>query len=131
MQHKNVRGSITIEMAYIMPLIFMVFFFSIMGIFYYHDKNIIAGCAYETAVIGSTKAREKEGVTEQLLKTVFEERSRGKCILFSGIQTDITIGDKEIIMKATARRKGMGVSVIQRASITEPETYIRDLKRIK
>ncbi len=131
MQHKNVRGSITIEMAYIMPLIFMVFFFSIMGIFYYHDKNIIAGCAYETAVIGSTKAREKEGVTEQLLKTVFEERSRGKCILFSGIQTDITIGDKEIIMKATARRKGMGVSVIQRASITEPETYIRNLKRMK
>ena len=30
-----------------------------MHFFYYHDKNIIAGAAYETAVVGSNKAREK------------------------------------------------------------------------
>lgn len=131
MQYKEMRGSVTIEMAYIIPLIFLVFFLSIMGIFYYHDKNIISGCAYETAVIGSTKAREKEGITEEFLKTVFEERVRGKCILFAGLQTDISIGDNEIVMKAAARRRGMKVSVIQRASITEPEKYIRNLRRMK
>ena len=131
MQYKEMRGSVTIEMAYIMPLIFLVFFLSIMGIFYYHDKNIISGCAYETAVIGSTRAREKEGITEEFLKTVFEERVRGKCILFAGLQTDISIGDNEIVMKAAARRRGMKVSVIQRASITEPEKYIRNLRRMK
>ena len=32
---------------------------SIYAFFYYHDKNIIAGAAYETAVVGSNKAREK------------------------------------------------------------------------
>ena len=34
---------------------------SIYAFFYYHDKNIIAGAAYETAVVGSNKAREKPG----------------------------------------------------------------------
>ena len=34
---------------------------SLLLLFYFHDKNIISSCAYETAVIGSTKAREREG----------------------------------------------------------------------
>ena len=32
-----------------------------MHFFYYHDKNIIAGAAYETAVVGSNKDERKPG----------------------------------------------------------------------
>ena len=57
---REFSGMITVEMAYIVPVILFVFFLSVMGIFYYHDKQVIAACAYEAAVTGSTKAREKK-----------------------------------------------------------------------
>ena len=49
----------TVEMSFLMPIIMLLIMSSIYAFFYYHDKNIIAGAAYETAVVGSNKAREK------------------------------------------------------------------------
>ena len=37
-----------------------------LGIFYYHDKEIISSCAYEAVTVAGTKSREKEEVTEDL-----------------------------------------------------------------
>lgn len=54
----SVRGY-TVEMSFLMPIIMLLVMSSIYAFFYYHDKNIIAGAAYETAVVGSNKAREK------------------------------------------------------------------------
>ena len=48
----------TVEMSFLMPIIMLLVMSSIYAFFYYHDKNIIAGAAYETAVVGSNKARE-------------------------------------------------------------------------
>ena len=78
----ELNGMFTVEMAYIVPFILMVFFLSIMGIFYYHDKALTAAAAHETAAIAGTKAREKDEVTETVVSTIFEERIRGKCIAF-------------------------------------------------
>ncbi|MBP3469913.1 MAG: pilus assembly protein, partial [Lachnospiraceae bacterium] len=49
-------------MSFLMPMILFLILSCILAVFYYHDKNIISGAAYETAVVGSTKAREREGV---------------------------------------------------------------------
>ena len=51
----------TVEMSFLTPIIMLLVMSSIYAFFYYHDKNIIAGAAYETAVVGSNKAREKPG----------------------------------------------------------------------
>ena len=55
------KGSFTVEMAFLIPMILFPDHGMYKDIFYYHDKNIIAGAAYETAVTGSTKVREKDG----------------------------------------------------------------------
>ena len=78
----ELNGMFTVEMAYIVPFILMIFFLSIMGIFYYHDKALTAAAAHETATIAGTKVREKDEVTETVVSTIFEERIRGKCIVF-------------------------------------------------
>ena len=65
MEHKLLNGSMTIEMSFLMPIILFLIMNCILVVFYYHDKNVLAGAAYETAVVGSTKAREKEGVKEE------------------------------------------------------------------
>ena len=125
------KGSFTVEMAFLMPMILFLIMGCIRISFYYHDKNVIAGAAYETAVTGSTKVREKDGISESELNALFKERVGRKCILFSRIRVQSSVGKDEIKVQAAARRKKMAISVESRAAVTEPEKYIRDIRRIK
>lgn len=127
---REFSGMITVEMAYIVPVILFVFFLSVMGLFYYHDKQVIAACAYEAAVTGSTKAREKNGVTAGTVGAVFDERVYGKCILFGEVCGNVQVGDEQIVVKASAAKGRLRVSVIETASVTEPETKIRKYRRL-
>ena len=52
----------TVEMSFLMPMILFLIMGCILAVFYYHDKNILGAAAYETAVVGRTKARENDGV---------------------------------------------------------------------
>ena len=103
----------------------------ILTVFYYHDKNILSGAAYETAVVGSTLAREKDGVEENKLEDLCRERINGKCILFGISKVNVIMEDKWIEVSVGARRKKMKVHVIQKAVLTQPEKYIRKVRKIK
>lgn len=131
MKHILLRGSLTVEMSFLMPLVLFLVMNCILAVFYYHDKNILAGAAYETAVVGSTKAREKDGITEEELKSLFDQRIQNKCIFFAAPDAEIAVGEDEITVTVTASRKRMWVSVEKRAAVTEPEKYIRDIRRWK
>ena len=125
------KGSFTVEMAFLIPMILFLIMGCIRISFYYHDKNIIAGAAYETAVVGSTKAREKDGIQEAELKALFQERVGKKCILFPGAMAVCSVSKEEIRVLAVAKRRKMSLAVESRAAVTEPERYIRDIRRIK
>lgn len=127
---KKYQGSLTVEAAYLMPVIGMILAVSILALFYFHDKNIISSCAYETAVVGSTKAREKDGVSPDILIRAFQERIHGKCILFPDAAVEVQVKENMILVHAYSRRKGMTVSAEHRMKVTDPEKYIRDLRRI-
>ena len=131
MKRYEMQGSITVEMSYLMPLILFLIMSCILAVFYYHDKNILSGAAYETAVVGSTKAREKIGVKAGELESLFGQRTGNKCILFARPQAAVKISEDEIVVTANASRKYMKVSVVKRASVTDPEKTIRDLRRLK
>ena len=100
----------TVEMSFLMPIIMLLVMSSIYAFFYYHDKNIIAGAAYETAVVGSNKAREKtgsqtgtgdkSGTDAAELETLFQSRVNGKCILLSTIQGQVTVEGDEVCVRA-------------------------------
>ena len=135
-----VRGY-TVEMSFLTPIIMLLVMSSIYAFFYYHDKNIIAGAAYETAVVGSNKAREKpdsqtgsgdrSGTDVAELETLFQSRLNGKCILLSTIQGQVTVEGDEVCVRAQGTWRKMKVSVEKRAAITEPEKKLRDIKKIK
>lgn len=127
---KKYQGSLTVEAAYLMPVIGMILAVSILALFYFHDKNIISSCAYETAVVGSTKAREKDGVSPDILIRAFQERIHGKCILFPDAAVEVQVKENMILVHAYSRRKGMTVSTEHGMKVTDPEKYIRDLRRI-
>lgn len=127
---KGYQGSLTIEAAYLMPVIGILLAISILALFYFHDKNIVSSCAYETAVIGSTKAREKEAVKPDMLVQAFKERICGKCILFPDVDVEVQVGKNQIEVVAYSQRNGMRLSVKHTIKVTDPEKYIRDLRKI-
>jgi hypothetical protein len=128
---RALKGSMTVEMSFLMPIILLLLMNSILAAFYFHDKNILAGAAYETAVIGSTKIRKKDKVTAGELETLFQERVDRKCILFAGSSVTVSIEKAEICIKASARKGRFGLSVVKKAAVTEPENHIRDIRRVK
>lgn len=121
----------TVEMSFLMPIILLLIMGSILSVFYFHDKNIVAGAAYETAVVGSTKAREKDGVDPGELESLFEERVGDKCILFARVDVSVKVEDEQIEVQAQAAKRKMKISVVKRAPVTEPEQGIRDIRRAK
>ena len=131
MGKKTLKGSFTVEMSLLMPFLLFLIMGCILTVFYYHDKNILSGAAYETAVVGSTLALEKDGVEENKLEDLCRERINGKCILFGISKVNVIMEDKWIEVSVSARRKKMKVHVIQKAVLTQPEKYIRKVRKIK
>ena len=125
----ELNGMFTVEMAYIVPFILMIFFLSIMGIFYYHDKALTAA-AHETAAIAGTKVREKDEVTETVVSTIFEERIRGKCIVFGNSSVNAKVNKDQITITADATKGRMKLSVAESSSITKPEEKIRSYRKL-
>ena len=130
LKERRLNGSMTVEMSFIMPVILLLVMQCITAAFYFRDKNIISGAAYETAVVGSTKAHEEGGAEEGELQELFQERVAGKCILFPGADAGISLSETAVVVTASASVRGMGLSVIKKARVTEPEKYIRDMRRI-
>lgn len=128
---KGLKGSMTVEMAFLMPIILFLILSCILTVFYFHDKNVLAAAAYETTVVGSTKMREPEGVDEGELTELFAQRTEGKCILFAQSQSSVSVGEEQIQVKAFAEKGKFKVSVLKRASVTEPEKYIRDRRKFR
>ncbi|MCI9237473.1 MAG: pilus assembly protein [Dorea sp.] len=121
----------TVEMSFLMPMIMFLVMGCILAVFYYHDKNVLSGAAYETAVAGSTRMRERDGIDEGELEALYAERTEGKCILFAGSSAQVSVGEKEIVVEATAQKGRFMLSVLKKAAVTDPEKYIRDRRRMK
>ena len=60
----KLKGSTVVEMAYLMPVVLLCWMAVIFALFYYHDKNIIGGAAYETAIVGSEEWRWKKEIED-------------------------------------------------------------------
>lgn len=131
MKRLQLKGSLTIEASLVIPLVFLIIMELITSFFFYHDKNILNGAAYETAVVASAKMREKDSITEEELTAYCKERLEGKCILLIGFQINVTIGKKEVTVNITARKGKRAVHVEKRAPVTEPEKRIRDMRRLE
>ena len=121
------KGSFTIEAAVIVPLILTVIAVTLHLLFYYHDKNILASVAYETASYGAGR----QTVSEQELEQRFEERIRSKLLLFQEVQSDVTILENEVKVTARTWKKKSSLKIESAVSKTEPEGYIRGIRKAK
>ena len=84
---RGLKGVITVELSYLLPMILMIFLMVVYVTFYYHDKNILIGAASETAVVGAQLERKPDENGKTDLSGFYQERIRGKLILFFGVGT--------------------------------------------
>lgn len=125
----RMKASATIEAAVACSVFFLSFFLVVQGLFYYHDKNILMGTAYEAAVVQSQKKRSPEICTVGEAEQEFERAARRRMLLFSKVDLTIKESDEEITVLGTASKKRMKISVSQSASVTEPEKFIRNMRK--
>lgn len=127
----NLRGSFTVEASFIVSMILLVIMACIFAVFYYHDKNVLLGAAYEASVVGSSKSREVNGVDSDEIQSLVYERLQGKCIFLNHSQVEVGLSEEEIKVEVSASARRMEMSGSEKASITDPEKYIRDLRKIQ
>lgn len=122
---RELKGVITVEMSYILPMIIMIFATVMYTIFYFHDKNVILGAAAETAVVGAQMERKPDENKTADLNEFYQQRIAGKLILFSGAKTSVDISEKQVSVSAAAQRGRMRLEVRGQAPVTHPEKKIR------
>ncbi len=122
-KYRELQGVITIEMAYLMPIVFMVFVLVMYTAFYYHDKQILIGAASETAVVGAQ--RERIHKEESNLEWFCKERVNGKLILFAEVKVMASTTKEWVDVDIYAKKRKMNLHIRQRAPIVNPEKKIR------
>lgn len=127
MKKKKLQGSFTIEAVVIVPLILFVFSALLFVLFYYHDKNILLGTAHETVAVGSSR----QVLQEAELENYFASRIQGKLLLFTWVQSEVTMEEKEVQITCKARENRMSLKVTCKAAKTEPEDKIREIRKLK
>jgi hypothetical protein len=122
---REVRGSATIEMAYIAPMTLFIIMSIITIVFYFFDKNIIIGGALETATIGAQLERQEVVEMQLELEDVFSERVENKLIMFRDYEISVEQSSSRVTVKVRSSKGPKEISVVQSANILRPERRIR------
>lgn len=124
---KKVRGSFTIEASFLIPLILLVVGVVFHLLFYYHDKTVLLGMAHEVAAYGAGL----EEADEDTLESYFASRIKGKLMLFTKVENEISLEDDKVTVRCDASKGKLAVQVECAVNQTDPEDYIRSVRKIK
>ena len=129
----KLKGSTVVEMAYLMPVVLLCWMAVIFALFYYHDKNIIGGAAYETAIVGSEEWRWKKEIEDgtyliQAQDTTVKIQIKTSGLHYDTVSVETAVVKDEFEVTAGAQKRKMRVSVKRSAALTVPEEKIRRKK---
>lgn len=128
---KTCKASAIVEMAYLMPVVLLCWMLVVFALFYYHDKSIVAGAAYEAAVVGTELWAEESTHRSAIIEEYFYKRVEGKLLFYENVEIQIEVGQKEVKVESAAVKYLMRLHVIESAAITEPEKKVREMMIIK
>ena len=120
----RVRASSTIEAAVVMSVALLCLMLIMFAGFYFHDVNILAGAAYESAQAAGEWERMEENKSTE---AYFQKRIRGKLLYFASADCTVTRSGKDITVRACASSARMKAAVSGSARTDEPEKEIRRL----
>ena len=113
------KGSFTIEATILIPMVLLLVATSITILFYWHDRTVLKGVVYETAVLGA------EGKEEETLEQYAKELIKGKLLWFSRVTVEVEKEKRYIKVKARGSHRQMEIKAQTTMAITSPEKTIR------
>lgn len=125
MKRNACKGSTIVEMSYLMPLVLLIWIMVIFMLFFYHDKSVVMGAAYEASVVGSELWMQENEYRSAKIENYFNERINGKLLFFENIDIKIFMHDTKVLLRAAASKYIMSFEIEAQATITEPENIIR------
>ncbi|MBQ6313086.1 MAG: pilus assembly protein [Lachnospiraceae bacterium] len=120
----RIRASSTIEAAVVMSAALLCLMLIMFTGFYFHDVNILAGAACESAQVAGEWERMEESKSAE---AYFQKRIQGKMLYFSSAGCTVDRSGKDIIVKARASSARMKAAVSASARMDVPEEDIRRL----
>lgn len=121
----GVKGSATIEILYILPVIFLIFQVAIYIGFFFHDRGILRGIIYEASVIGNGDYHTDGEVDVDELEAFIYEKCELRLLFFQDPQVEIDVQEEEIQIKATVEKVQMKITVTEESPLYSPEEDIR------
>ncbi len=127
---RNLQGSISVEMSYILPAIILILLVIIYTVFYFHDKNLLIGAAGETAVLGTQLQRQQEKDYVEL-QDFYRERIEKKLIFLNLTSIEVVDTGKWITVNVVAEKGYMRAHIVHKTGIIEPEKQLRIKKQLE
>ncbi|OUP00956.1 hypothetical protein B5F37_09535 [Drancourtella sp. An210] len=128
---KYQRGSFTVEAAILTSIILFILYGIILILFYYHDKNILTGAAYETAAVAARKNSMEPPFQEEDIEKLLKERISGKMIFFRGAEVQSECQNNYVWISVQASRNIMRIKAEVTSAVTEPQKKIRDIRKLE
>ena len=127
----KLKGSATVEVLYILPVVFLVFLVVTYLGFFFHDKTVLQGIVLEGVLIGASQYRGEDGINEEEILGFLQEKSSDRLLFFPTPQLDISVEEDEIIIDLSTEARGMKLEVIKRYPLEVAEEKLRKEARIK
>ena len=125
---KELKGSITVEMSFILPMIIFIIFLLINTVFYYHDKAVLSGAVAETVEQGIEDIREDKNSSTDL-ESYLRSRIGKKLIFLRPTGISATKSDNKVRIKVDAGKGAFKTSVHLEGDVPYPEEKLREKKK--
>lgn len=122
----RLKGSATIEVAYMMPIMILIITVTVYLGFFFHDKIILQGVIYEGVVIGYTTYRTEGDVSVEDIEDFIAEKSTQRFVYFPEPEVTIEVTDTAVIVEGVTQRNQMTITVSKEMQLWEPESEIRE-----
>ncbi len=130
------KGSITAEAAFVVPLVLMVVFLSVLLAFYVHNRAWYTAAAAESVLTASSVGVRKHAGTEKILNEKMEERMKKQGFPIRSLSFRTTARNDSVTaeVKAAAGKTygggGWKFHAQEMARIIKPVVFIRRIQGI-
>jgi len=137
------KASLTVEAAFIMPLVIAAVVFIMNMSFFLHDRVILAGLAAETVFWGEHEWQAGGAVSDSTLESAFKTFAGDKLILAENVEFSGSVNGHTAEVRLTADffdnhsfsvfagvLSGSRAVLPSECSVWQPERIIREARRI-
>jgi Flp pilus assembly protein TadG len=120
---RDERGSVTIQMVFLMPALFLVMFLGVQGALYYHAREVALAAAQE----GAREAGSENGTRDSGVETAnaFLKDAGG-----SDVMTSTSVSGSRTTTTATVTVTGKSMSVIPGWHVTVSQSASVPVERL-